>query len=269
MKVRIIPIAKIRTEAQNLRAIQEDEGIIELATSIARQGLLQPIGVQELDDGFYQLLWGRRRFLAHRRLERETIAAHVYDIGEDPVKAVALVENLQREPMALREEVEAVRYLHEDEKRSTDQISVALSKGRSWVLQRMMVPNLPDDLRLPLLEGEIKLGAAEHIARLPDEATRNLCVNQAINGRMTVRQVGELVAHHLNNPAISEAGAWGEKVYRGEVDIPKVFQVCESCGASRETKEFRLVRVCGNGCRPEPDSGGATEADPAGAGHSD
>lgn len=263
-----LPVQAVFASGKNVREIPEDDALVELSASIQRDGLLQCIGVRAQDDGRYRLVWGERRLRAHLRLRLTKISAHVYPDNGTPDEVLMALENLHRQQLTLREECAQVNALANGLKMSTDEIVTALNRSRSWVLQRLMVPNLPEDLRRPLLDGELKLGAVEQIALLENEALRNLCVNQAINGRMTVGQVKQLVHVHLNNPAIGEAQAWGDAVASGKVTIPTVLMTCESCGATREVTQFRLVRVCANGCRSEPDPIGADQADLASTGNS-
>jgi ParB-like chromosome segregation protein Spo0J len=77
-----VALSKIQIGDQSLRYEPEDDSIIELANDIVAHGMLQPVGVQELEDGLYELLWGGRRLASHRRLLVDTIQAHVYDVGD-------------------------------------------------------------------------------------------------------------------------------------------------------------------------------------------
>jgi ParB family chromosome partitioning protein len=239
-----VPIDSIVVDQQRLREIIDDDGIIELAESITRQGLLQPIGVAPREDGRFQLLWGLRRLTAHVRLRRATIDARVYMDAGVPVKALALVENLQRAAMSLREECDAVHYLHSEDNLSPDQIGALLSKGRTWVLTRLAVPGFPDDVRAAVLDEAISLGGAEALARLDDPGMRALILAQATNSRLSVAQIRALVQVALESPSIATAIDAGEQMAIQMSEPSRLLQRCDACGRPMPVGELKLIRVC-------------------------
>ncbi len=247
-----ITVTAIRIEDQKLRYQPEDDGIIELAQDIAQKGLLQPVGVRLREDGNYQLLWGGRRLAAHRRLGKARIWAHVYGDNEIPVKALALVENLQRVNLSLVEEVEAVNYLHTEEKKSPDQISSLLSKGRSWVLRRLAIPNLPEELRGRVLDGTIAVGVAEEIARLSHAGFRRFLASQAEVLRWTINQAKAATDTYIQSIESGGAAPTAEESGREPAAGPTIMLGCAQCGQLRPEEDLALVRVCLMGCDPAP-----------------
>jgi ParB family chromosome partitioning protein len=175
------------------------------------------------------------------------IEAHVYEKDDAPQKAVAFIENLQRRQLELSEEVKAVIALMEEYSLSVEAIAARLSKSRSWVLSRMAVPNLPEYIREPLLEGDLKLGQVEEICRVEDDGARRYVTAQAIQGRMTRAAIRGLVENVLANPAVQQAGEWGDKVNRGEVEIKPIMVTVGCCQTLQRLEETMLVRVCAHG----------------------
>ena len=160
-----LPVELVVVGEQDVRDASLDDGIIELAADIASRGLLQPIGVTPAEGGRYQLRWGKRRLLAHLYLHRSVILARVVDGVHGDLLGDALAENLHRLNMTLEEECVAVTRMH-DAGRSPEQISALTGKGRQWVLRRLALAGLPDDLKGDTMAGTLAVGSAEALALL-------------------------------------------------------------------------------------------------------
>lgn len=249
-RVILIALSKIVVEDQTLRYDPEDDSIIELGSDIVAHGLLQPIGVRQREEGDYQLLWGGRRLAAHRRLGRDTILAHVYDASDAPVKAIALIENLQRVNLSLSEECEGVRYLHEEEKKSPDQISALLSKSRSWVMRRLALPNLPPEIRGPILDGRLSIGSGEKISLVPDAGARAYLATQAIQCGWSESDCGAAVETYLATPSLEGAVAEGQRVAEEPAPTSEPVKECAACGRAAKLRDLTNVWIHSSGCRP-------------------
>lgn len=250
-KVTEVPISKIAVSDQALRYELEDDSIIELANDVAAHGLLQPIGVGVVDGKGFQLLWGGRRLAAHRRLGRTKILAHVYERGSMPVKAVALVENLQRVNLTLQEECDAVAYLHYEEKKSPDQISALISKSRSWVMRRLALPNLPPCLRGPVFDNRLSISSAEEISRIEDDGAVAYVAQQAIQMGWSASDVRTAVETYLATPSLQEAAEAGQRSREASSSVPSVLKECAACGRPEEIVNLVNVWLHRNGCEQE------------------
>lgn len=233
---------------QLIRQEQNDDEIDALALSIVSNGLLQPIGVTPAADGRYQLLYGARRSLAFRRLNRATIPAMVIDKPSGTVRSTALLENAQRRPLTLREELDAVRQLHTADKLSPDSIAHLMGRTRSWVLRRLAVDSLPADLQTPLLDHTISLGVAESLSEISDDGLRAFGLQHAIASKLSIGAVQQMVEGFLSTPSIAEAVAAGTAAAQFPLNQPTLHYNCEGCGTSRPADQTRLVRVCAAGC---------------------
>jgi ParB family chromosome partitioning protein len=255
-EVRSVSVGSIIVGDQMVRVNAEDDSIIELGNDIAAHGLLQAPGVREMDGGQYQLLWGSRRLAACRRLGWSSIPAHVYDRDDVSVKAVALVENLHRQNLTLEEEVEAVRHMHEVDKKSPDQISALISKGRSWVMSRLSVLAMPEFMREPLLEGLLKMGQLEEISRVSNEGAQRYLVSQCQINKWTRSQVRAVVQGFLDAPANGDLAAGDGESSAASVNYAEPSFLCEACGKRGPLSSLVLVRVCAGGCPVSAESGG-------------
>lgn len=246
--VKDVNLDKIITDGQMIRYSVDDEHVVELSLSIAQKGLLEPIVVQEAEDGKYQLVAGMCRLTAFRRLKKDTIPAVIRPNDGSPIKGLALIENVVRRDMTLAEEVEAVSHLHDAEKMSPGQICDLIGKSRAWVDQRLAIPNLYPEVVNELLDGRISLRHAEIANSLESEALRALLLNTIIQNKLTARQAKELAALYLETPSMEDAIEEGIKKKR-EVQTQTIPQrTCDACGTKRNLSDIELVAVCRGGC---------------------
>jgi len=247
-----IPLTSIRIGAQKVRVDINDDGIIELSASIAKHGLLEPIVVRVTEDGYYQLVAGARRLMAHFRLKAHEIFAHVLEDHDTPLKVLAFVENNQRQAMTLEEEVDAMKWMSEEGGLSVEQICDALGRSRSWVLNRLMVRSLPDFLREPLLAGDLPIGQVEEISRVPDEGAQRYVTSMAVQNRWNRSQTRQVAEVYINSPSVGQVTSAEKVPGLRPPNIPEVVYLCEGCGKKGRIEDFALVRVCKDGCRSEP-----------------
>jgi len=253
-KFKEIPLELIDTEGQSVRESQDDDHVIELSMNILKQGLLQPIVVRPKENGRYQLDAGFHRLSAFHRLQRKTITAHIIDEPKASTKAVALIENILRRNISIREECQAVKHLNEEEGLSPSSICDLLGKTRSWVDQRLMIPNFPEKLREEVMDGRIPIRTAEVIATIEDEPTQNFIANQVINSKLTTHQTKELVGLYKAAPSISDAIDAGLAKREEIQKAPHVYRRCEACGKNQRIENLRWVPVCLYGCETETQS---------------
>ena len=246
IEIRLIDIGE-----QQVRETPDDDSIGELAESIAAKGLLQPIGVTNGKEGRYQLRWGHRRVLAHQRLNKPTIKATVYDGDEKSIKGLALVENLHRAQMTMAEEVETVRYLTEEEGKTIEQISAITNKSRAWVLNRLMVPDLPDFMAEPLLAGHLPLSHIEIISRVPDPGAQRYLVAQCLQNTWNSSALRTIAECYMHPETITQPGITNTPGVNPNPILAPFFYTCEACGEKGELHEFTLVRVHKDGCRSD------------------
>lgn len=251
----MIPIAAIIVGEQKIRADPEDDSIGELAESIAAKGLLQPIGVTESADGTYQLRWGHRRLLAHQRLNRTEILASLYEGDEKSIKGLALIENLHRSQMTLEDEVKTVEYLATEEEKTTEQISQIVNKSRQWVLDRLAIPNLPEWMREPLLEGSLPMSHIEVIYKVPDESAQRYLVSQCILQKWSKAALRIIADCYMTPLQEGEAGNTGIKGVSPNNPLAPFLYECQMCKGKAEINQVTLIRIHadGYGCRTIPD----------------
>ncbi len=168
--IREIEVARIRPNPNQPRSQFGEEGIAELAASIAERGVLQPILVRPDGDGF-MIVAGERRWRAAQKAQIHTITAIIRDIGDAELAQVALIENIQREDLNAIEEAEAYRQLVARHGHTQEGLARIVHKSRSHVTNLLRLLDLPDFVRHSLLRGDISMGHARAVATAPDPET--------------------------------------------------------------------------------------------------
>ena len=165
--VREIEVARIRPNPDQPRSQFGDEGIDELAASIAERGVLQPILVRPDGDGF-MIVAGERRWRAAQKAQIHRIPAIVRELGPAEVAEVALIENIQREDLNAIEEAEAYRQLIARHGHTQEGLAKTVHKSRSHVANLLRLLELPGFVRQSLLRGDISMGHARAVATAED-----------------------------------------------------------------------------------------------------
>jgi len=160
-----IPLERIRPNPQQPRVNFDADGIAELAASIRRHGVLQPVVVSREGDG-YALVAGHRRVLAARVAGKTTIAAVVRDDVRDRLE-LALVENLQRADLNAIETARAYKLLMETYDLTQEQVAERVGKSRSQVANMLRTLTAPQPLQDAVVEGKISEGHLRALLSLP------------------------------------------------------------------------------------------------------
>ena len=181
--VREIEIARIRPNPNQPRVHFREETIEELAESIRERGVLQPILLRPVGDGF-EIVAGERRWRAAQKARLHAIPAIVRDVDEASMAELALIENIQREDLNAIEEAEGYRQLIERHGHTQDGVSKLVHKSRSHVANLMRLLDLPEFVRQSLMTGDITMGHARAVATAPDpEALTREIVAQGLSVR--------------------------------------------------------------------------------------
>ena len=165
--VREVEIARIRPNPRQPRMQFDDQALDELAESIARRGVLQPILLRPVGDGF-EIIAGERRWRAAQRAQLHAIPAIVRDVDEAGTAELALIENIQREDLNAIEEADAYKQLIDLYGHTQEELAKIVHKSRSHVANLLRLRELPEKVRLSLVQGDISMGHARAVATAPD-----------------------------------------------------------------------------------------------------
>lgn len=192
-----IPIEKIRSNPYQNRRYFQRIALEELAASIQTYGVLQPITVRKMSNGYYELVSGERRLQAAELAGERTIPALLVHISEYDSAVMALVENIQRQNLTFLEEAEGLQSLIDDYGLSQEVVAEKISKSPSYVAEKLRVLKLEDPLKRLLVEHDFTERHAKALLRLPDTQTRMQILEQMIKEDLSVKQTETLVAETL------------------------------------------------------------------------
>ncbi len=164
----------------------------ELASSIEREGLLQPLLVRDLKNGKYQIIAGERRWQACMMLNMKTVPIHIKEADDNKALELALIENIQRTDLNPIEEAYGYRRLMERERMTQADVAQAVSKGRSTIANALRLLELPEEAQQLLFEEKITAGHARAILSIPTKEGRQKLTKKLIEKNMSVREAEQL-----------------------------------------------------------------------------
>ena len=211
-----IPLERVSPNRQQPRTSFDPEGLSELAASIRRHGVLQPIVVSRSGDG-YELVAGHRRVLAARLAGKSTIPAVVRDEVSDRLE-LALTENLQRTDLNAIEAARAYKLLMETYDLTQEQLAERLGKSRSAVANTLRTLSAPQPLQDAVLEGKIGEGHLRALLALPLSDALHALATVVAKG-LSVREA-EALARKIVHP--TRRGRARARLRGGDPDLAAV-----------------------------------------------
>ena len=208
----------------------DEDALNELANSIREHGIVQPIVVRPLDDGFFELIAGERRWRASQRAGLARLPAVVREAGDDSALELALIENLQREDLNPMEEAQAYERLITDFGLTQEEVARRVGKNRATIANMLRLLRLPPEVQQWLRENRLTTGHAKALLSLSDLDAILDSAKKIIQGNYSVRQAETLVARYANS-TLKDDPAGG----RGAVD-PNVKAAIHALEQSLGTK---------------------------------
>lgn len=175
--VKTIEIAMISPDPDQPRRHFDETALQELADSIAKRGVIQPIIVRP-SGSTYQIVAGERRWRAAQRAQLHRIPAIVRDFSDAETREIALIENIQREDLNPIEEAEAYRKLIGQFGHSQDALAKLVGKSRSHVANLMRLLELPRSVQDAVMEQRLTMGHARALIGADDCETLARTVEQ-------------------------------------------------------------------------------------------
>ena len=188
-------LAQVHPNPNQPRTNFKPEEIEELANSIKRHGLLQPILVRKTGDG-YEIIAGERRWQACRSLGMETIPVRFWLADDTEAFEAALVENIQRSDLNPIEEAYGYKRLVERKGMTQSEVAQTVSKGRSTIANALRLLDLPEEAQQLLFEEKITAGHARAILSVPTLEGKKSLTNKLMEEKLSVRET-EAIARLL------------------------------------------------------------------------
>jgi len=196
----------------------DEEALNELADSISRHGLLQPIIVRPLSNGNYQIIAGERRWRACRIAELDEVPVIIKELDDRAFMEIALIENLQREDLNSVEEAMGYKTLMEQYGLTQEQVSETVGKSRSAVANALRLLGLNETELEALRRGTISAGHARALLSCEDEALRNKMLLAAADGA-SVRELERMAAASKKNGSGKAKKIVSKPSFYSEVEI--------------------------------------------------
>ena len=193
-----IDIDRILPNSQQPRKNFDETALEELADSIREHGVVQPVVVRPLDDGFFQLIAGERRWRASQRAGLSRVPAVVRPAEDHDVLELALIENLQREDLNPMEEAQAYERLVVDFGMTQEEVARRVGKNRATVANMLRLLRLPPEVQQWLRENRLSTGHAKALLSLSDLNAILDSAKKIIQGNYSVRQAEMLVTRYAN-----------------------------------------------------------------------
>lgn len=190
--VSTLPLREIEPDKNQPRKDFDEQALSELADSIARHGLLQPIAVRATAGGAYKIIAGERRWRAARLAGLSEVPVVIKDVTDAEAMELALIENLQREDLDPVEEAMGYRQLMEKCGLTQEQAAQKLGKSRSAVANSLRLLNLPEAVLELLKGGKLSTGHAKVLLGLPDAALMEQAAETVVGQNLNVRQTEAL-----------------------------------------------------------------------------
>ncbi len=190
--IRELEIGKLYPNPDQPRKEFDKERLEELAGSLKRHGMVQPIVVRKNGDR-YIIVTGERRYRAAKLAGLEKVPVVVRDFGTDEILEIALIENIQRENLNPIEEAAAISFLMQQHDLTQEEVSERLSKSRPAVANALRLLNLPEAVKKLVRSGALSAGHGRALAVLEDAAVQERLARQAAESRCSVRAIEQMV----------------------------------------------------------------------------
>lgn len=186
-----LPIEKIRPGRYQPRKEFAPEELRELANSIKSQGIIQPIIIRRMNEG-YEIIAGERRWRAAQMTGMDKVPVIIKDIPDEAAIAMSLIENIQRKDLNALEEAGALQRLIDEFRMTHDEVAQAVGKSRTVVTNLLRLQKLHPSVKTQLLQGDLEMGHARALLAL-EQAKQSEVANIIIARGLSVRQTEDLI----------------------------------------------------------------------------
>ncbi len=234
-----IPVDLIEANPFQPRVTFDNESLEELSNSIKTLGLIQPITVRRVTPSRYQIISGERRYRACRMAGMTMVPAYVRDTDDQGMLEMAIVENIQREDLDPVEVAMSYQRLMDECSLTQEQMADRVGKKRATVANTLRLLKLPVKVQHDLKVGLISSGHAKALLGVEDASLQERLCDMVITGRLSVRELEQLVRKYRNGEApASPRGAAG----KAAPELPEQYNRLLSCMGRYFSKDISLRR---------------------------
>ena len=197
----MLPIHKVEPNPGQPRQDFDPEELQSLADSIATHGVVQPLTVRELGNGYYQIIAGERRWRAARIAELKEVPAVIIEADDKKVMELALIENLQRQDLNPVEEALGYQSLMQDYGLTQEDAAKRVGKSRPAVANALRLLNLSEKVLEMVRKGELTAGHARAVLSLKTQKMQEQAAQKIAALGLSVRQAELLCKNMAKEPA--------------------------------------------------------------------
>ena len=211
-KITFVPVGDIRPNPDQPRKHFDADGLRELASSIARYGVLQPLTVRRRGGG-YELVSGERRLRASKLAGLQEVPCIVLDVDGHESSILALIENLQRKDLSFVEEAEALSCLIHKHAYKQEEVARLVGLSQSAVSNKLRLLRLPRDLLHAIEDVGLTERHARALLRLEDEEDQLAVFEQIVRKNLNVAKTEDLVDAYLAKKSSAPREAQNNALY--------------------------------------------------------
>ncbi len=187
-----LPLEEIVPNKDQPRKTFDEASLEELAESIKKHGVLQPLLVRPIPQGGYQLVAGERRWRASREAGLKEVPVIIRELSDTETMEIAIIENLQREDLNPIEEAEGLQALVERCGLTQEQVAASVGKSRPAITNSLRLLKLPEKVREMTRKGELSAGHARALLAFEDDDVILDIAQNIVKNNLTVRDIEKL-----------------------------------------------------------------------------
>lgn len=189
----VLKMSQIEPNKDQPREKFDEDALQELADSITKYGVIQPITVVKKDD-YYQIVAGERRYRAARKAGLKEVPVIIKEYTDDEIAEIALIENIQREDLNPIEEARAYKKLIDDYNLKQDEVAEKVSKNRSTITNSLRLLKLSETVQEMLVEDMISTGHAKLLLGVEDSELQHELACKIFDEKLSVRETEKLLS---------------------------------------------------------------------------
>lgn len=193
----------------------------ELAESIKRYGVIQPVAIRHISCNMYELVSGERRLRASKIAGLKNIPSIVLDINDDDLAVMALIENLQRDDLTYIEEAEGYNDLLNGHGLTQEELAIKIGRSQSTIANKIRLLKLPPLVKKILMDNDLTERHARSLLKLHDEQLQLKVLKHVCDRGLNVKKTEELVEKVIDKCSIKPARVIG-------------------CGQTKAIKDIRI-----------------------------
>ena len=218
-----IDINDIKPNSNQPRKVFDEDKLEDLAASIKEHGLIQPVVLRNVKNG-YEIVAGERRWRAARKVGIKEIPCIVKELTDEENMLLAIIENMQREDLNPIEEAEGINQMIDTYGLTQEQVSKSVGKSRPYITNCLRLLKLPESVRNYVAEGVLSAGHARAIVSAGNEEKQIMLAKKTVEEGLSVRQIEKLAQEKKTTvKAKSRIKQKSADVKRVEEDLKDVF----------------------------------------------